>query len=112
MVTNYKNIPCVIKFKANFYKVEKPNKFFNKHREMENDNVEFHYIDENITGMQEIAKALQKLEDSLKGIIREEKPQQEGLRSYPYQYRINRNTVLMAYTEEDLNKLKKSWNVI
>lgn len=41
-----------------------------------------------------------------------EKPQQEGLRSYPYQYRINRNTVLMAYTEEDLNKLKKSWNVI
>lgn len=111
MVTNYKNTPCVIKFKANFYKVEKPNKFFNKHREMENDNVEFHYIDENITGMQEIAKALQKLEDSLKGIIREEKPKQEELRSCTYQYRVNANTVLMAYTQEDLDKLKKNWNL-
>lgn len=40
------------------------------------------------------------------------KPKQEGLRECPFQYRVNANTVLMAYTEEDLNKLKKSWNVI
>ena len=46
-----------------------------------------------------------------KGIFIKEKPKPEGLREYPYQYRVNQNTVLMAYTEEDLNKLKK-WNGI
>jgi len=40
-----------------------------------------------------------------------EKPKQEELREYPYKYRVNVNTVLMAYTEEDLNKLKKRWNI-
>lgn len=46
------------------------------------------------------------------GVSIKEKPKQEGLRECPYQYRINRNTILMAYTEEDLNKLKKWHNVI
>lgn len=46
------------------------------------------------------------------GVSIKEKPKQEGPREYPYQYRINKNTVLMAYTEEDLNKLKKWHNVI
>ena len=46
------------------------------------------------------------------GVSIKEKPKQEGLRECPYQYRINRNTVLMAYTEEDLNKLKKWHNVL
>lgn len=46
------------------------------------------------------------------GVSIKEKPKQEGLRECPYQYRINRNTILMAYTEEDLNKLKKWYNVI
>ena len=46
------------------------------------------------------------------GISIKEKPKQEGLRECPYQYRLNQNTVLMAYTEEDLNKLKKWYNVI
>ena len=40
-----------------------------------------------------------------------EKPQQEGLRCCAYQYRVNANTVLMAYTQEDLDKLKKNWNL-
>ena len=46
------------------------------------------------------------------GISIREKPKQEGLRECPYQYRLNQNTVLMAYTEEDLNKLKKWYNII
>lgn len=110
MVTEYKNVPCVIKFNGEFFKVERPKKFFNRHREMENDNVEFHYIDETISGMQEIAIALRDLEDSLKGIKREPK-QLDSLRECPYKYRVSFNTVLEAYTEEDLNKLKKSWGI-
>ncbi len=47
-----------------------------------------------------------------KGGTIKEKPKQEGLRECPYKYRVNANTVLAAYTEEDLNKLKKSWNVL
>ena len=46
------------------------------------------------------------------GVSVKEKPKQEGLRECPYQYRLNQNTVLMAYTEEDLNKLKKWHNVL
>ena len=44
------------------------------------------------------------------GMIKE-KPQQEGLRPCTYQYKVNANTVLMAYTQEDLDKLKKNWNL-
>lgn len=110
MITEYKNVPCVIKFNNEFFKVEKPKKFFNRHREMENDNVEFHYIDETITGMQNIAIALRDLEDSLKGTKREIKVQ-EGLQECPFKYRVNANTVLEAYTQEDLDKLKKNWNL-
>ena len=47
-----------------------------------------------------------------KGGMIKEKPKQEGLRECSYKYRINANTVLEAYTEDDLNLLKKWWNVI
>ena len=66
------------------------------------------------------AKIIKEIEDiktidqellKYKGISIKEKPKTEGLRECPYQYRVNRNTVLMAYTEEDLNKLKSWWNV-
>lgn len=39
------------------------------------------------------------------------KPKPEGLREYPFQYRVNANTVLQAYTQEDLDKLKSWWNI-
>lgn len=107
MVNEFNDIPCVVKFNNEYYKVEKPKKFFNKHREMENENVEIHYIDSNISGMKEVALALQTLEDSLKGITRIKQVQDELV--FPYKYRININTVLEACSEEDLNNLKKNW---
>ena len=110
MVNEFKKIPCVVEFNEEFFKVDKPEKFFNRHREMENDSVIIRYIDENITDRREIAIALRDLEDSLKGIVRVNK-QQEGLRECPFKYRVNANTVLMAYTEEDLNKLKMWHNI-
>lgn len=109
MITEYKNIPCVVEYNNEFFKVEKPKNFFNKHREMENENVKFHYIDETITGMKEVAIALRDLEDKLKGITRTAKQPEQ--REYPFKYRVNANTVLMAYTEKDLNKLKSWCNV-
>ena len=46
-----------------------------------------------------------------KGIEIKEKPRADGLRECSFKYRVNRNTILEAYTEEDLNKLKSWWNV-
>ena len=110
MVINYDDVPCVIKYNNCLYKVEKPKKFFNKHREMNDGEVEFFYIDKTITGMREIAVALQKKEDDLNGIVRAQN-KQEGLRPWTHTYRVNRNTVLCAYSEEELNNLKKRYNV-
>lgn len=45
------------------------------------------------------------------GIEIKEKPITGEQRDYPFEYRVNTNTVLMAYTEEDLNKLKKWYNI-
>lgn len=110
MVTVYKNIPCVISHKGELHKVERPKKFFNRHREMNDGEVIFHYIDENITGMKEIAQALQKIEDSIKGITRIPKDTSAEL-DWKYKYRLNVNTVLCAGNLEDFNKLKKWYNV-
>lgn len=71
------------------------------------------YLDNPSSNFKEVERSLKELENKYLGIEPpKEKPKQEGLRDYPYQYRINRNTVLMAYTEEDLNKLKKWHNII
>ena len=61
------------------------------------------------------AKIIKEIEDiktidqellKYKGIDIKEKPKQEGLRECPFKYRVNANTVLAAYTQEDLDKLK------
>lgn len=110
MVTEFKNVPCVIKHNDVLYKVERPKKFFNRHREMTNESVEFYYIDETISGMQAVAQALQKIEDSLKGIIRNPK-ETYAQEHYKYEYRLNQNTVLCAHNLDDFNRLKKWHNV-
>ena len=46
-----------------------------------------------------------------KGIQIKEKPVFEGQRPYTHTYRVNVNTVLCAYSQEELDKLKKSWNI-
>lgn len=32
-------------------------------------------------------------------------------RPYTHTYRVNQNTVLCAYSQEELDKLKKNWNI-
>lgn len=46
-----------------------------------------------------------------KGIEIKEKPIVDGPREYTHTYRINKNTVLCAYSEEELNTLKSWYNV-
>lgn len=107
MITQYKNVPCVVKINGTTHKVEKPKNFFNKHRELNLNQIEIYYIDESISGMKEIAIALRDLEDSLNGIKREQK-QTETLRECPFVYRLNCNTIFCAYSQEELDKLLAS----
>lgn len=44
-----------------------------------------------------------------KGVQIKEKPVFEGQRPYTHTYRVNVNTVLCAYSQEDLDKLKMSY---
>lgn len=46
-----------------------------------------------------------------KGVKIKEKPVFEDQRPYTHTYRINVNTVLCAYSQEELDKLKKNWNI-
>lgn len=70
------------------------------------------YLDNPPSDFREIERALKMLENNYLGIGPiKEKPKQEGLRDCPYKYRLNRNTVLEAYSEEDLNKLKQWHNI-
>lgn len=45
------------------------------------------------------------------GISIKEKPRQDGLRECTHTFRIGPNTILCAYSEEDLNKLKQWHNI-
>lgn len=45
-----------------------------------------------------------------KGISIKEKPKFEEQRPYTYVYRVNCNTVLCAYSQHDLDKLKERYN--
>lgn len=77
---------------------------------MNDGEVTFHYIDESVTGMQNIAKELQRIEDELKGITRTPKQINTDI-DFKYQYRLNVNTLLCAGNEDDFNRLKKWYNV-
>ena len=46
-----------------------------------------------------------------KGVKIKEKPVFEDQRPYTHVYRVNTNTVLCAYSQEDLDRLKKNWTI-
>lgn len=110
MINDYVKIPCVVKVGQCFYKTPKPDAFFKKHRELTPETTEIFYIDSNISERSEIDKALSILEKTLKG---EKIKEAEVVTEYKctYTYRLNQNTVLSAYTKEQLELLKK-WYMI
>lgn len=60
-----------------------------------------------IENVSDIARELLKYN----GTILKEKPVFEEQRPYTHTYRVSQNTVLVAYSQEDLDKLKKNWNI-
>ena len=110
MIDELLNAPGIIIVQNKVIRTTKVKKYIEKNKLI---NYKVVYLENPPEDFRTVERLLKELENKHLGLGElKEKPQQEGLRSYPYQYRINRNTVLMAYTEEDLNKLKKSWNVI
>lgn len=104
-----KNIPCVVEYDGKIYKTNKTVSFFQKHREIDLTKVKIHYIDKSLTGMSEVDKALQRIENELKGI--ETKQQIEPEARMEYEYRLNQNTVLKAYSKEQVKKLSEWYQV-
>ena len=70
------------------------------------------YIDAPSEDFKILNRQLQELENKYLNIDPPKcKPKQDSSREYPYEYRINVNTILKEYSQEDLNNLKKWWNV-
>lgn len=104
------NIPGVIKYDDKIFPSSKVKSFIEKKKITD---YEVFYVENPSEDFKILNRQLQELVNKCSGKEPpKEKPKQEGLRECPYQYRVNRNTVLMAYTEEDLNKLKRWHNII
>lgn len=104
------NIPGIIKHEGKVFSSSKIKSFIEKRNLTNYDIV---YVQNPSEDFKILNRQLQELVNKHSGKEPpKEKPKQEGLRECPYQYRLNQNTVLMAYTEEDLNKLKKWHNII
>lgn len=104
------NKPGIIIYGGKIAKTSKVKGYIEKHKL---ENFSIIYIENPSEDFSELNKQLQELENKCKGIDPpKEKPKQDGLREHIYKYRINTNTVLEAYTKEDLDKLKKWWNII
>lgn len=70
------------------------------------------YLENPSADFKEVERSLKELENKYLGLGElKEKPKTEEQRPYTHTYRINRNTVLCAYSQEDLDKLKNWWNV-
>ena len=70
------------------------------------------YLEKECKDFKEVERALKELEANYLGETPpKEKPKPEGLRECPFKYRVNTNTVLEAFTQEDLDKLKSWWNI-
>lgn len=103
------NRPGVIKYEDKISSSSKVKSFIEKRKITD---YEVFYIDSPSTDFKILNRQLQELLNKHEGKEPpKEKPKQEELRSCTYQYRVNANTVLMAYTQEDLDKLKKNWNL-
>lgn len=103
------NKPGIVITDGNINKTSKVKNYIEKNKIKQ---FSIRYVENPSDNFAELNRQLQELENECKGIDPpKEKPKQEGLRECPYKYRINANTVLEAYTEDDLNLLKKWRNV-
>lgn len=103
------NVPGIIIVQNKVIRTTKVKKYIEKNKLI---NYKVVYLENPPEDFRIVERLLKELENKHLGLGElKEKPQQEGLRPCPYQYRVNANTILMAYTQEDLDKLKKNWNL-
>ena len=68
------------------------------------------YLTKACTDFKEVERSLKEMESEYLGLGKlKEKPKEDGPRAYTHTYRLNQNTILCAYSQEDLDKLLK-WN--
>lgn len=103
------NNPGIIILTNNIVKTTKVKKWLDKNKP---ESFTVKYLDPIPADFKEVEKGLQALIDQEQGIVKTKEqqifPEQ---RPYTHTYRVNQNTVLVAYSQEDLDKLKKNWNI-
>ena len=103
------NSPGIIILADGIVKTTKVKKWLDKNKP---ESFSVKYLDPIPNDFKEVEKALQALIDQEQGIVKtKEKQIFQDQRPYTHTYRVNQNTVLAAYSQEELDKLKKNWNI-
>lgn len=102
------NTPGIIILPNGIVKTTKVKKWVDKNNP---DNYTVKYLDPIPKDFRLVEKSLQDMIDKEQGITRKEKPVFEDQRPYTHIYRVNTNTVLCAYSQDDLDRLKKNWKI-
>jgi hypothetical protein len=99
----------IIEYDGVLHRTPNVEKFLGKHREMDKTKVILHLVPEHIINRADIDRALSEIEAKLKGTTIKDRIVKDEPRPYTHTYRVNVNTVLCAYSQEDLDKLKMSY---
>jgi hypothetical protein len=102
-------IAGIIEYEGALYRTPNVEKFLGKHREMDKSKVSIHAVPDNITNRADIDRTLSEIEAKLKGISIKDKIVKDEQRPYTHTYRVNVNTVLCAYSQEELDRLKQNY---
>lgn len=100
------NLPGIIILQNSIVKTTKVKKWLDKNTP---EVFTVKYLDPIPSDFKEIEKSLQEMVDKEQGIVRKEKQIFPEQRPYTHTYRINVNTVLCAYSQEDLDRLKQNY---
>lgn len=101
--------PGIVIYEGKTTRTTKVKKFVQKNQIKEYNVI---YLENPSSDFKEVERALKELENNYLGLgSLKEKPKVEKDTPYQYEYRINANTVLCAYNEEQFNLLKKWYGI-
>lgn len=100
------NLPGIIILPQKIVKTTNVHKWISKNNPEE---YTIKYLDPIPEDFRQVEKSLQEMVDKEQGIVRKEKQIFQEQRPYTHTYRVNVNTVLCAYSQEDLDKLKQKY---
>ena len=101
------NTPGIIILPNTIIKTTKVKKWLDKNKP---ESFSVKYLNPIPSDFKEVEKSLQALIDQEQGIVKtKEKQIFSEQREYTYTYRVNVNTILCAYSQEDLDRLKQNY---